>query len=438
MTTVVVVPGIFGVQMINARGEMVWPPGMMTRPIAGDTLVRDLLDGRCKHGKMIERAPCLGKVYGDLMSATSKMSGVRAEAYSYDWRLDLLQQSEALANFLNRIDDGGEIVLIGHSMGGLVTRLLLESGSHINEPWFRRITKYVAVAVPHLGAPLALLRLVGQNGLSSFFMSGGNMKVLGSNPDKFPSGYQLLPAPGYDCYDETGGAPNSLADVATKFNLKESGMEALQRIHDILSKFDIPSGVAYHLAVGDKHNTIGQLRINASGSIDGITEPGDGTVPLWSALPQQLAHLPSSRYASDHVGIVGDVLLHARLREILEQLPRAVPPVLQLFPTWRDIRPGDRVPVTLAATCSLKNVSGQVKLIETKSGAVAYDAQFPPIASDSQSIELSLPPLAAEGIYRLSFKAPGLPLASVRLAVTKSHEDADGLLRRAEAIDPEP
>ncbi|UEM24415.1 hypothetical protein JL100_032880 (plasmid) [Skermanella mucosa] len=437
MTTVVVVPGIFGVQMINSDGEMIWPPGMMTRPIAGDTLVRYLLDEQCKHGRIIERAPCLGKVYGDLISALIKMSGVRVEAYHYDWRLDLIQQSDLLAKFLNRIDDGNEIVLIGHSMGGLISRLLLESGRHDDEAWFGRITKFVAIAVPHLGAPLALLRLVGQNGLSSFFMSGGNMKMLGSNPEKFPSGYQLLPAPGYDCYDETGGSPNSLVETAAKFNLQGSGIKALERVHKILGHFDTPNSVAYYLAVGDKHNTIGQLRINASGVIDGMTEPGDGTVPLWSALPQRFSHLPSSRYASDHVGIVGDVLLHAHLREILEQPSRAIPPVLQLFPTWRDIRPRDRVPVTLAATFSLKNVSGQVKLIELKSGAVVYDTQLPPIASESKSIQLSLPSLETEGVYRLSFKAPGLPVATVRLVATESHEDANGLLQQVDTIDHE-
>ncbi|HXW58657.1 MAG TPA: alpha/beta hydrolase [Solirubrobacteraceae bacterium] len=48
----------------------------------------------------------------------------------------------------------GEVVLIGHSMGGLVARSACHYGSQSDQRWTQHVTHVVSLGTPHLGAPL--------------------------------------------------------------------------------------------------------------------------------------------------------------------------------------------------------------------------------------------------------------------------------------------
>ena len=48
----------------------------------------------------------------------------------------------------------GDLVLIGHSMGGLVARSACHYGERADEPWVARVRHVFCLASPHLGAPL--------------------------------------------------------------------------------------------------------------------------------------------------------------------------------------------------------------------------------------------------------------------------------------------
>ncbi|MCZ6832095.1 MAG: alpha/beta fold hydrolase [Gammaproteobacteria bacterium] len=60
-----------------------------------------------------------------------------------------------------------ELLLIGHSMGGLVARSAAHYGSSNNEPWTQRLRQIFCVGTPNLGAPLEK----GTNVLSSLLGS---------------------------------------------------------------------------------------------------------------------------------------------------------------------------------------------------------------------------------------------------------------------------
>ncbi|MEV6828225.1 alpha/beta hydrolase [Amycolatopsis sp. NPDC051102] len=47
-----------------------------------------------------------------------------------------------------------DVVLIGHSMGGLVARSALYQAQERNPPWLSRVTRLVCLGTPHSGAPL--------------------------------------------------------------------------------------------------------------------------------------------------------------------------------------------------------------------------------------------------------------------------------------------
>ena len=59
--------------------------------------------------------------------------------------------TELVANYPGPLD---EIILIGHSMGGLVARSAAHYGSLAGAPWLGRLKHVFCIGSPHLGAPL--------------------------------------------------------------------------------------------------------------------------------------------------------------------------------------------------------------------------------------------------------------------------------------------
>jgi pimeloyl-ACP methyl ester carboxylesterase len=65
-----------------------------------------------------------------------------------------------------------DIVVIGHSMGGLVARSALYQAEEQDAPWLSRVTRLVCLGTPHKGAPLErhtaqLVSLLGKSPLTS-------------------------------------------------------------------------------------------------------------------------------------------------------------------------------------------------------------------------------------------------------------------------------
>jgi pimeloyl-ACP methyl ester carboxylesterase len=60
-----------------------------------------------------------------------------------------------------------ELVLIGHSMGGLVARSACHCGSESDQRWTQRVTHVVTLGTPHLGAPLEQATHVAAAALSA-------------------------------------------------------------------------------------------------------------------------------------------------------------------------------------------------------------------------------------------------------------------------------
>ncbi len=77
-----------------------------------------------------------------------------------------------------------EIVLIGHSMGGLVSRSACHYGTEAAHTWTRNLRRVVCLGSPHLGAPLekagyGLERLLGVSPYSAPFQKLGRMRSAG-------------------------------------------------------------------------------------------------------------------------------------------------------------------------------------------------------------------------------------------------------------------
>lgn len=314
MTTVVFVPGTMGSELVDQQQRVVWPPGRTPKPIDPEELVRILLDRNIRVGDVIGHAPCAGEIYDPLLTHLAALQ-VDVVPFAYDWRRDIRTIAAALAQRIGDIAGTDSIALVAHSMGGLVVRWLLESGAYANEPWFTRIDRAVFAATPHFGAPLALFRILGLDGIP-IVVPGWAFKLLSADPQEYPSGFQLLPAPGIDCV--TRPSQPSLTVYEGFPVLDRTGTSAATQLHDVLDRFVRPDSVIYTAAYGTGHDTVAGIRL-ATQTPEESPGDGDGTVPAWSGNPT--THSSAARRAfsavepfiADHVGLVGNQRFLAEL-----------------------------------------------------------------------------------------------------------------------------
>ena len=308
MDVAVLIPGIMATRLVlpkSATGkedEEVWPPTAIETQF-GYSRIQKLQDPRVVTGDMIDKVLCfpfyvtIKEQLTKLGFSTSSMDK-RLVEFPYDWRKDNFETTRKLADRLDAFhaNKSLRIVLIGHSMGGLVARLLMESGTYDSRPWFSSIKLFIALATPHLGAPLALARIMGLD--STLGISGADFARLAANPD-FPSGYQLIPAPQESAIWNLASpdvAPLDVYDTATalQLGLDPALVARAKAMHDVLGAGRRPPQVRYFYVAGAGHRTVTRVNVTARpGSpvdhgrsvVTRTADAGDGTVPMYSALP---------------------------------------------------------------------------------------------------------------------------------------------------------
>ena len=211
--------------------------------------------------------------------------------FAYDWRLSnrysgcLLAQVATNALKRWRSQPGFEdakLILICHSMGGLVARWFAEQEG--GAPDIRAI---VTIGTPHRGSLKAFETLV--NGLEP------NIGPLHLSLTKFarslPSLHQLLPQ--YDCIVTHGG------ERTKRTNIVDAGCPGLDRImtkdaadfHKAIAA-TAGSGYRLHKVVGIRQPTpitaavLSNGKVEGYKDIDGQDDGGDGTVPQLAAQPE--------------------------------------------------------------------------------------------------------------------------------------------------------
>jgi pimeloyl-ACP methyl ester carboxylesterase len=308
MDIVVLIPGIMGTRLSlpaeynDGKAEEVWPPRPLEVAFGYDRIDK-LQHPNLQVGAIIDSVSCYGfystiqKYLDDLGYTKDGVSKKRID-FGYDWRRDNFDTAEQLARVLDATFTPAvqSISLVCHSMGGQIARLLLESGRYDHKLWFKAIKQFVALATPHLGAPLALARIFGLD--SSTGVSGKDFAKLAANP-LYPSGYQLIPAPNEAAIWDQTSADLAALDPYDPVVAKELGMDPnlvnyARAVHAILSKNIHPAHVRYFYFAGTGHRTVTRINvyriagkpINHGSSVITVTPgAGDGTVPLYSALP---------------------------------------------------------------------------------------------------------------------------------------------------------
>jgi hypothetical protein len=222
--------------------------------------------------------------------------------FPYDWRRDNRVAARKLARQANdwlaawRSSSGNadaRLILLAHSMGGLVSRYFLEC----LEGW--KLTRaLVSFGTPYRGSLNAL------DGLSNGMKKGP--LDLTELARQLTALYQLLPV--FECYDtgdgrlvrvgEASGIPNVDAARAADALAFHREIEAAVESNRKLAQYQ-SAGYLIHPVVGVAQQTNLSARFSA-GAVElletwkGEALGGDGTVPRVSAIPLEMSDKPSN------------------------------------------------------------------------------------------------------------------------------------------------
>jgi hypothetical protein len=203
-------------------------------------------------------------------------------------------------------------------MGCLVSRLVLESPKYKNATWFSKIKQIICICGPHTGAPIALGRALGCEGVS-LGVSVPNMRLIENDP-RYPAGFQCFPMPGIDVLYNVSTSPAVSVDVYglaadTTYQLKRANVLAAAASWSQLPNIDDhPKQISYTCIAGTGMDTSSAYLFDGTRFVQTITQDGDGTVPAWSA--EAGKYVTHYNMVGDHVGIMGTLQLKQTLDEI--------------------------------------------------------------------------------------------------------------------------
>lgn len=354
---VVLLPGITG-SVLERDGKEVWSPtfgaaltallslgnSIEALKIVDDPPAADDLDDGVRATRLVDDLhliPGLWKIDGYtklsrfLRQRYQLTAGQNYFEFPYDWRRDNRVAGRRLAarapvwlrTWRERSGaHDARLILIAHSMGGLVARDFLE-----RHGGWRDTKLLITFGTPYRGSLNALNAL--SNGVRRFGPVDLN-DLLRS----FTSVYQLLPI--YPCYDIGDGNLTRLRDLERVPNLDMVRVRAADAFHR-----EIETGVEEHRqeqeyrergyatrpVLGINHPTLQSASVTPEGrlafsrSYEGEDHGGDGTVPRVSATPIEFddAGSQAELYSADRHGTLqnGDAV-HVSVRGVIDR-PRA-------------------------------------------------------------------------------------------------------------------
>lgn len=317
---IIVIPGIAGTELEIQSGV---EAGVTAWFIIGNTYLTACNENGVSEYDIEPVASGLSKYgilnkYGDLCETLEDEFGDTYDVvfFPYDWRMSNSTTASKLATF---IDDQGynEVVLVAHSMGGLVASYYLRTAAHRN-----LVDKLITIGTPYLGSPKGVYvmetgKLVdGWTGI----VANIGIKQVANN---FPATYQLFPTErSFTNYIKRGSTTLSGYDSTTNFlktlswAKKSNGsvktfFTTAENFHALLvsgsTHYTDLSSVDTYRVVGRNQDTISTVIYTANGEYDDIilTNSGDGTVTTKSA--RNNSTVKPIKYVSDeHLALVSN------------------------------------------------------------------------------------------------------------------------------------
>ncbi len=428
MQGIVFVPGISGSELIyESETPPIWPPNWWDVPFGYQELDELIDPNNVTVGNVIDSMLGVLPGYQTTENDLSTISGLIKGAYltvPYDWRIDLMSAVDTLANKIDAfVSSSGitEITIVAHSMGGLLTRLLLESKyANKNPPtWLSKITRVLFACTPDLGAPTALARILGLE-VTEYVISPSQMQQFAGD-SHFPAVYQLLPPPDKNILLDTVAnqyIPYDDARVIDAFNLSNSNLGAAQKYRQALNPANKPTTVSYFFVYATGQQTdegVNVAGLSLNGAAPYQDDQGDGTVPIWSivqAAAQFTPNIPTASFPGGHL----DVLWSDAFRQFLYSyfgLGRPAPlvkdaPGVAVSLNKRTFAPGESIHVLLIPDEEANQISGSLTLkhmsAEPQANALGVRQEVMFRGGPVRSLTGKLTAPMTPGVYRLDFE----------------------------------
>jgi pimeloyl-ACP methyl ester carboxylesterase len=229
---VIVIPGILGSELINAKtGEKVWPSAFRTSqeglPITPNLEANrdDLIPGKIVETAKLAKLLPEVYVYRDLLDALRRYAGYHEGdwenpgadgdrdtfyVFAYDWRRDNVANARELVRRIQRLKDklnrqDLKFNVVAHSMGGLIARYAamygdadLPAGDGAIQPTWdgaAHISKIVMIGVPNEGSADAFATLIEGYSVTEGLRRRVPLlsKLTAEDAARTPSLFQLLP-----------------------------------------------------------------------------------------------------------------------------------------------------------------------------------------------------------------------------------------------------
>jgi pimeloyl-ACP methyl ester carboxylesterase len=306
---VIIVPGIMGSQLGLARRAPLPPDILWIDPV-------DIAAGRLE---LLKPAPDDGVVSLGVVLYTYlrlklhlQTAGFHCAFHDYDWRLGVDVLGQGLAARL-RLEPAKRVMLVAHSMGGLVSRAALAMTDT------RCVERVVLLGTPNFGSFAPVQALRGTYAVVR--------KIARLNQDQsaewlaekvfnaFPSLYHFLPAPGHsgelDLFDSEEW-PQSGPRPRTR--LLAAARSLTRKLAAADERFVVIAGV--------NQETVTSVVRQRDDFVYTITRNGDGTVPIDQALlPGARTYFTAtahSELARDHsvAQAIADLLRGGRTRRL--------------------------------------------------------------------------------------------------------------------------
>ena len=436
---VVVIPGIAG-SVLARNGKEVWSPrpgaalravfsrGSSIKDLAlrgDDPAATDLGDGVVATRLVPDlhvlpgigwKIDGYGRLRDELVGRLGLEPGRNYFELPYDWRRDNRVAAAALAErsarWLADRRAGGhpdaQLVLIGHSMGGIVARIFLE----LLDGW-RDTRSLITFGTPFAGSVNALEFLA-----NGFRKEWGPVTVdLSDTLRSFTSVYQLLPSyrcmtvPGDPAYvDEVGDIPGldggRAADALALQRTIRARVDA-NRATD----YEGTGGYGIRPVIGDFQLTRSSAKV-VSGGVEvsllrhGADERGDGTVPKVSAIPHEfLADWLNASYRKEK---------HASLQNDDAVIDQVCGAVTAAEMDTRNVFPAAPTPVLVQVDDALIGEAVAVT-VQPRDAGLAVTAAVEHLGTGASSaVELDHDPDTPGG---LRGSLDGLPSGDYRLAI---------------------
>ncbi len=306
-----IVPGILGSQLGLPRRE----------PLPRDILWVDPID--IGFGRLTELAmPSAARAepYGVVLYSYLRIklhlraAGIDAAFHAYDWRRGIDELGRELAERL-QAEPAAKVALVGHSLGGLVTRAALA------HPGGARVGRLVLLGTPNFGSYAAVQALRGTYSVVRKIArldARHTAEALAARVfNTFPSLYQMLPAAGL----------SGVVDLFDPAAWPRSGPQPLPALLE--SAREIGRALAAPdercvAIVGVGQETVTGVARRHDQFVYTITRHGDGTIPVGSA---RLEGVRNFHAAVSHSDLTRDRTVAAAVVDLLRTgSTRRLPP----------------------------------------------------------------------------------------------------------------